>query len=201
MLDVHLVLLYLKIGKISSEFNLHFLYIPFIRIYAIGGRDGTTDLRETESFDPHTNRWSQCAPMQKRRDRVAVVSCDGYLYAIGGHESSTINKTIVRHNDGERYDPKCNQWTLITSFSRPKEGLGIAVVNNILYIIGGFDDKVLNEMEKYDIETEKWRKVDNFYYHKRFDFVVRLVSVIRNKKNWCLSNPCASSYSSIIISR
>jgi len=102
--------------------------------------------------------------MQKRRDRVAVVSCNEFLYAIGGHESSSIiNKSIIRHDDGERYDPKCNQWTLITSFNRPKEGLGITVVNNQLYIVGGFDDKILNEMEKYDIETDKWKKVENVY--------------------------------------
>jgi len=154
----------LKIGKtfvwISSEFLLYF----FVRLYAIGGEDVSTSLRETESFDPHTNRWSQCASMQKRRSNVAVVSCNGFIYAIGGHESSTINKNIIRHDDGERYDPKCNQWTLITSFSRPKEALGITVVHNKLYIVGGFDGKILNEMEKYDTEIDKWRKVENISY-------------------------------------
>jgi len=149
----------LKIGKNCCQILSSFFRISFVRIYAVGGRDGATDLRETEVFDPLTNRWSQCASMQKRRDRVAVISCNEVLYAIGGHESSPINKNIIRHDDGERYDPKCNQWTLITSFSRPKEGLGIAVVNNKLYIVGGFDDKILNEMEKYDIETDKWEKV------------------------------------------
>lgn len=133
-----------------------------IRIYAVGGRDGSTDLRETEFYDPHTNRWSPCASMQKRRDKVAVVSYNEFVYAIGGHESSTINKSISRHNDGERYDSKCNQWTLITSFHRPKEALGISLVNNQLYIVGGFDEKVLNEMEKYDIETDKWTKVKKY---------------------------------------
>jgi kelch-like protein 1/4/5 len=102
--------------------------------------------------------------MQKRRSNVAVASCNGFLYAIGGHESSTINKNIIRHDDGERYDPKCNQWTLITSFSRPKEALGITVVHNKLYIVGGFDGKILNEMEKYDTEIDKWRKVENISY-------------------------------------
>ncbi len=139
------------------------MFIISIRIYAVGGRDGVTDLRETEYFDPHTNRWSQCASMQKRRDKVAVISCNEFLYAIGGHESSTINKGIIRHDDGERYDSISNQWTLITSFTRPKEALGIIAVNQNLYIVGGLDDRVLNEMEKYDTETEKWRKVEINY--------------------------------------
>ncbi|CAF0826443.1 unnamed protein product [Rotaria sp. Silwood1] len=128
------------------------------RIYAVGGKDVSTSLREIEFFDPHTNRWSQCASMIKCRASVAVVSCNEFLYAIGGYELLATNKSIIRHDDGERYDPKCNQWTLITSFSRPKEALGIAVVNNELYIVGGFDGKFLNEMEKYDTETNKWKK-------------------------------------------
>ncbi|CAF1065334.1 unnamed protein product [Rotaria sordida] len=128
------------------------------RIYAVGGKDDSTSLREMEFFDPHTNRWSQCASMIKCRASVAVVCCNEFLYAIGGYELLTINKNIIRHDDGERYDLKCNQWTLITSFSRPKQALGIAVVNNKLYIIGGFNGKFLNEMEKYDTETNKWKK-------------------------------------------
>ena len=148
-----------------------------LRIYVVGGRDGATDLREVESFDPHTNRWSQCTSMQKRRDKVALTSCNGFLYAFGGHESSTIDRSIVRHDDGERYDPKSNQWTLIASFSRPKEALGVTVINENIYIIGGFDDKTLNEMEKYNTETDKWRKVITIptFLRSIFVFVVSFI--------------------------
>ncbi|CAF1283252.1 unnamed protein product [Adineta ricciae] len=128
------------------------------RIYAVGGRDGAAGLRETESYDPHTNRWSSCAPMQKRRGGVAVAACNGFLFAIGGHESSATNKCAVRHDDGERYDPRCDQWTLITSLTRPKEALAIAAVGDRLYIVGGFDGKVLDEVEKYEPVTDKWTK-------------------------------------------
>jgi kelch-like protein 1/4/5 len=128
-------------------------------MYAVGGRDGPMGLREVESFDPHTNRWTQCASMLKRRGSVAVAVCNDFLYAIGGYDQIRTNKNILRHDDGERYDPRCNQWTLITSFSRPKEALGIATVGRRLYIVGGFDGKVLNEMECYDTETEQWERV------------------------------------------
>jgi kelch-like protein 1/4/5 len=97
--------------------------------------------------------------MQKRRGGVAAAACNGFLFAIGGHESSATNKSAVRHDDGERYDPRCDQWTLITTLSRPKEALAIAAVNDKLYIVGGFDGKVLDEVEKYDPETDKWAKV------------------------------------------
>ncbi|GLD66966.1 kelch-like protein 5 isoform X1 [Lates japonicus] len=32
------------------------------KLYAVGGRDGSSCLRSVECFDPHTNRWSGCAP-------------------------------------------------------------------------------------------------------------------------------------------
>ena len=125
----------------------------------MGGRDGNVGLREVEFFDPHTNRWTQCASMQKRRDNVAVASCNGMVYAIGGHDLLRGNKNPVRHDDGERYDPRTNQWTIIPSFSRPKEGLGIAVVEHRLYVVGGFDGKATDEMECFDTETDRWKKV------------------------------------------
>jgi kelch-like protein 1/4/5 len=97
--------------------------------------------------------------MQKRRGGVAVAACNGFLFAIGGHESSATNKCAVRHDDGERYDPRCDQWTLITSLNRPKEALALAAVFDRLYIVGGFDGKVLDEVEKYNPEIDKWTKV------------------------------------------
>ena len=97
--------------------------------------------------------------MQKRRGGVAVAACNGFLFAIGGHESSATNKCTVRHDDGERYDPRCDQWSLITALNRPREALAIAAVNDKLYIVGGFDGKILDDVEKYDPETDRWFKV------------------------------------------
>ena len=62
------------------------------RLYAVGGRDGSSCLRSVESFDPHFNTWSACAPMSKRRGCVGVGVCNsGYLYAIGGHDAPASN--------------------------------------------------------------------------------------------------------------
>lgn len=159
MHDVHSVLLCLKTGKSFSVNLCRILFLSIFRTYAVGGRDGSTSLRETEFFYPHTDRWSECASMLKCRSSVAVISCNNFLYAIGGYELLTTSKSIIRHDDGERYDPISDQWTLITSFSRPKESLGITTVDSKLYIIGGFDGKYSNDMEEYDTETDQWKKV------------------------------------------
>ena len=173
--------------KLSSILTCRF------SIYAVGGRDGAAGLRETESYDPHTNRWSSCAPMQKRRGGVAVAACNGFLFAIGGHESSATNKCTVRHDDGERYDPRCDQWSLITALNRPREALAIAAVNDKLYIVGGFDGKILDEVEKYDPETDRWSKVGA---HRRSSPCTTdpcqlsfAESFAGNETSWCLSHP------------
>lgn len=153
MFDIHLVLLFLKIGRISFIYPILISLFLTYRLYAVGGQDNDSSLREVEFFDPHTNRWSQCTSMIKSRANVAVVACNQFLYAIGGYEFSTV------HDNVERYDLRCNQWTLITSLTRPKEALGSAVVEDKLYIVGGFDGKLLNEVEKYDPETNQWEKV------------------------------------------
>uniref|UniRef100_A0A8D2PWF2 Kelch like family member 4 n=1 Tax=Zosterops lateralis melanops TaxID=1220523 RepID=A0A8D2PWF2_ZOSLA len=58
-------------GRIKTEM------VPLLagchpRLYAVGGRDGSSCLKSMECFDPHTNKWSLCASMSKRRGGVGV---------------------------------------------------------------------------------------------------------------------------------
>ncbi len=82
-------------------------FLPIIcrnhyRLYAVGGRDGSSCLRSVECFDPHTNKWSLCAPMTKRRGGVGVATCNGFLYAVGGHDAPASNPTSSRFDCVER---------------------------------------------------------------------------------------------------
>lgn len=65
--------------------------IIFSRLYAIGGCDGSSCLKSMEYFDPHTNKWSLCAPMSKRRGGVGAASYNGFLYVVGGHDVPASN--------------------------------------------------------------------------------------------------------------
>lgn len=42
------------------------------RLYVVGGRDNTVCHRSVECYDPHTNKWTLRAPMNKRRGGVGV---------------------------------------------------------------------------------------------------------------------------------
>lgn len=95
---------YLEVLHTSLEtwVNLHLLQATFIdtfffskcyRLYAVGGRDGSSCLKSVECFDPHTNKWTLCAQMSKRRGGVGVTTWNGFLYAIGGHDAPASNLT------------------------------------------------------------------------------------------------------------
>ena len=36
-------------------------------LYAVGGNDGAASLQSVEKYNPHTNKWSRVAPMNRRR--------------------------------------------------------------------------------------------------------------------------------------
>ena len=81
--------------------NWNFMFTS--RLYAVGGRDGSSCLRSVECFDPHTNKWNLCSPMTKRRGGVGVAVCNGFLYAVGGHDAPSSNPTSSRFDCVERY--------------------------------------------------------------------------------------------------
>ncbi|XP_002741110.1 kelch-like protein 5 [Saccoglossus kowalevskii] len=127
------------------------------KLYAVGGRDGSSCLRSVESYDPHTNKWSTCAPMSKRRGGVGVTVCNGCLYAIGGHDAPASQQTSRQFDCVERYDPRSDTWTTVAAMNICRDAVGVAVLGDKLYAIGGYDGSTyLNAVECYDSQTNEW---------------------------------------------
>lgn len=76
-----------KNACIHTQIHTLTLLFFFPRLYAIGGHDGSSCLKSMEYFDPHTNKWSLCASMSKRRGGVGVAAYNGFLYVAGGHDA------------------------------------------------------------------------------------------------------------------
>ncbi|XP_064636563.1 kelch-like protein 5 isoform X3 [Lineus longissimus] len=130
------------------------------KLYAVGGRDGSSCLRSLECYDPHTNKWSLCSPMNKRRGGVGVAICNGFLYACGGHDAPASNPTSSRFDCVERYDPKTDAWTLVSSISSPRDSIGVCLLGDKLYAVGGYDGmQYLSDVECYDPQNNEWSKV------------------------------------------
>ncbi|CAF0835232.1 unnamed protein product [Brachionus calyciflorus] len=133
-------------------------------LYAVGGRDANVCLNSVEQFNPMTNRWTVCASMYKRRGAVAVTALNGFIYAIGGHENTSTLANSNRYDCGERYDPKNDQWTMITNIMRAREAISASNLGtNYIYIAGGFDlnSHFRNECERFDPIKNEWTKIQS----------------------------------------
>lgn len=72
----------------------------FNKFHVIGGRnnnpDGNQDTDAVECYDPVTNSWSSCCPMNVPRNRVGVGIIDHMLYAVGGSCGKSHHSSVER---------------------------------------------------------------------------------------------------------
>lgn len=57
-----------------------------------------------------------------------------------------------------RYDPEKDQWQLVAPMLTRRIGVGVAVINRLLYAVGGFDGASrLSSCECYNPEKDEWK--------------------------------------------
>lgn len=98
------------------------------------------DLGVLLAYDPNTDAWTTKAPMLVVRHGFGLASLNGLIYAVGGalgggDPSSPQNQR--RLANVESYDPASNTWTTRLPMPTKREGLAVAVVNGVMYAIGG----------------------------------------------------------------
>ncbi|KAK0411761.1 hypothetical protein QR680_005828 [Steinernema hermaphroditum] len=126
-------------------------------IFCVGGRGTAGDpFRSVEAYDWRKDHWVSVCPMNIRRRHVGVVSAEGKLYAIGGHNGTN-------HLDSaECFDPDCNVWTNVAPMNTPRRGIAVGTLGRAIYSVGGLDDSAcFQTVERYDVESDKWTNVAN----------------------------------------
>lgn len=63
-------------------------------IYAVGGRDDTTELSSAERYNPQTNTWQPVVAMTSRRSGVRVLLCIMFSFRLG---FGTIGPVYIWH--------------------------------------------------------------------------------------------------------
>lgn len=57
-----------------------------------------------------------------------------------------------------RYDPERDQWQLVAPMLTRRIGVGVAVINRLLYAVGGYDGaNRLSSCECYNPERDEWK--------------------------------------------
>ena len=132
------------------------------KIYAVGGSHYSTPLKTVEQFDPITCQWKPLPSMQKARSDLAVVSCGGMVYAIGGQRSGW---RIVA--DVECYDPIARCWKSVASLNSPRRNAAVITIEDHIYVIGGYNgSQTLNTVEVYDPLEDKWTSISPMHIRR-----------------------------------
>jgi N-acetylneuraminic acid mutarotase len=120
------------------------------KIYIIAGANEPKNSRDwkpinlVQIFDPKTNQWTNGTPIPTHvyNARACVItepSGKKRIHVIGGQLIYSWHK--LTYIDGvdlhQVYDPETDTWTNATAMPTPRTGLGLAVVYNQIYAIGG----------------------------------------------------------------
>lgn len=69
----------------------------------------------------------------------------------------------------ERYDLRLDEWTPVPEMSVCRSGPGIAVLDGVMYVIGGFDGLVnLKSAEIYRPDDEVWTSISDMHVPRRW---------------------------------
>jgi N-acetylneuraminic acid mutarotase len=113
------------------------------KIYVISGTGASGSL--TQIYDPETDSWSYGAPIPTPVWGAAAgvttgVSAPKRIYVLGGYPAFSSNQI---------YDPETDSWTTGTQMPTGRYGLGVAVVDDRLYAIGGSGYEAGRANERY----------------------------------------------------
>lgn len=121
------------------------------KIYIIGGQNEFTypsNLGLVQIYDPATDTWSFGAPMPKVVWQAAAGATTGVMvpkriYVIGGLPATSLvidgrlYGSLFGTPINQVYNPENDSWTIGASMPTARYGLRVAVVNDMIYAMGG----------------------------------------------------------------
>ena len=144
------------------------------KIYVMGGYSGINNHRDNlmgsdvvEVYDPHTDTWERKKDMSLPRYQFGIGTVAGKIYAIGGavHFRDIKPGAPGRIDLVEVYDPNTDMWAKRASMPTQRDSLGVAVVNNRIYAIGGAGwpqfgpgGPFLTTIEAYNPKLNRWQE-------------------------------------------
>jgi subtilisin family serine protease len=113
------------------------------KIYSVGGGSGTGNEQSLFVYDPDAEAWTELADSPRARSKPQVAALLGKLYVIGGWGPGGVPVPQV-----DVYDPAAGSWsTLAATNPLPRSAAGTAVVDGIVYLVGGCTDSACTESD------------------------------------------------------
>ncbi|XP_029342299.1 ring canal kelch homolog [Acyrthosiphon pisum] len=128
-------------------------------ILAVGGLNYNGNLLDsTEWYDSKINKWQTGPKMITTRcsGGLAVVK-DNFVLYIGGCNQSN---SSLRSADLIDLSSESLSWKPTTNMLVQRKWLGVGVINNFVYAVGGYDNnRCLKSAEVFDCRTQEWHMV------------------------------------------
>jgi N-acetylneuraminic acid mutarotase len=114
------------------------------KIYIIGGLGQSTSgiLYLNQVYDAKTDTWSSAAPVGTILNAAVAGATTGVnapklIYVIGGYYGKTTDFDKPYERTNQVYNPENDSWALCTPMPIDNWGYAVAVVDDLLYAIGG----------------------------------------------------------------
>ncbi|GFR40674.1 hypothetical protein Agub_g1262 [Astrephomene gubernaculifera] len=140
--------------KTLLDRRAHFAHVLLdAKIYVIGGAvAGNT----TMVYDIATRDWNWTGSLNKYRAYACAAVVSGKVYVMGGADR---NNTVL--SSVEQLDPATGVWRLLpdsSNMASARSGAGCAVVDNYIYVAGGFDlnGSRVATVERFDPSSGIW---------------------------------------------
>lgn len=87
---------------------------------------------------------------------------DSNIIVMGGSVKLKNNGGKLFTNKSHIYNLESGYWYRLNDMPEAKEVKGV-LIKNIIYLIGGFNNKTLNEIESFNLTTGKWEKKVSYF--------------------------------------
>jgi hypothetical protein len=125
-------------------------------IYVVGGEDNGVVLKTVEVYDPASDSWSAVADMSMPRVAAGIAVYNDEIWVAGGGFEPYVEPPWAVTAQVERFDPITGTWSPAPSLNQARRGQAMVVLDDTLYVIGGFDSMLRGvHIERY-IDDEGW---------------------------------------------
>ncbi|KAI8507228.1 Kelch-like protein 24 [Branchiostoma belcheri] len=141
-----------KLSSLAQRRSRHKMAVLNGKVYAVGGYDSSKDdgckyLDSVEVYDPNRNEWMEGKQLLNPVSSFAIASCDGKLYVIGGKGQTGVCSPQV-----QCYVSDKNCWETRAPMPRKGECINAALLNSLIYVVGGKLPAILC----YDPKADTW---------------------------------------------
>ena len=133
------------------------------KIYVIGGTRLSTNRKfeylddKIEVFDLKTKSIIIDDTNPHQATNFASFIYDSNIIVMGGSVKLKNNGEKLFTNKSHIYNLESGYWYRLNDMPEAKEVKGV-LIKNIIYLIGGFNNKTLKEIESFNLTTGKWEK-------------------------------------------